>query len=288
MFGYVKTDMPNLYVKDTILYKAMYCGLCKGIGKCCGSKGRLVLNYDLTFLSVLLHNLSGLDVKIEKQRCIIHHIVKRPVAIPDDLTKKIGALNVILAYHKLNDDVLDDKKGRIKRSFFNSSYKKAKKFQPNLDKIVKEKYLQLIEYEKTHGDSIDASADPFGCMMQDVVRELLGDKVTEQVIELAYYLGKWIYLIDALDDFDKDKKKGSFNVFVNLYKDVLDKQTLVCDKESELIYVFGTIIDRIDGLSRDLKYNFNHDLTDNILRRGIKIQTKQIMENKKCKNTTKF
>ena len=148
--------------------------------------------------------------------------------------------------------------------------------------------MQLIEYEKTHGDSIDASADPFGCMMQDVVRELLGDKVTEQVIELAYYLGKWIYLIDALDDFDKDKKKGSFNVFVNLYKDVLDKQTLVCDKESELIYVFGTIIDRIDGLSRDLKYNFNHDLTDNILRRGIKIQTKQIMENKKCKNTTKF
>ncbi|MBO7344424.1 MAG: hypothetical protein J6U92_00600 [Clostridia bacterium] len=288
MFGYVKTDMPNLYVKDTILYKAMYCGLCKGIGKCCGSKGRLVLNYDLTFLSVLLHNLSGLDVKIEKQRCIIHHIVKRPVAIPDDLTKKIGALNVILAYHKLNDDVLDDKKGRIKRSFFNSSYKKAKKFQPNLDKIVKERYSQLIEYEKTHGDSIDASADPFGCMMQDVVRELLGDKVTEQVIELAYYLGKWIYLIDALDDFDKDKKKGSFNVFVNLYKDVLDKQTLVCDKESELIYVFGTIIDRIDGLSRDLKYNFNHDLTDNILRRGIKIQTKQIMENKKCKNTTKF
>ena len=288
MFGYVKTDMPNLYVKDTILYKAMYCGLCKGIGMCCGAKGRLVLNYDLTFLSVLLHNLSGLDVKIEKQRCIIHHIVKRPVAVPDELTKKIGALNVILAYHKLNDDVLDDKKGRIKRSFFNSSYKKAKKFQPNLDKIVKDRYSQLIEYEKTHGDSIDAAADPFGCMMQDVVRELLGEKLTEQVSELAYYLGKWIYLIDALDDFDKDKKKGSFNVFVNLYKDVLDKQTLVSDKESELIYVFGTIIDRIDGLSRDLKYNFNHDLTDNILRRGIKIQTKQIMENEKCKNTTKF
>ncbi len=288
MFGYVKTDMPNLYVKDTILYKAMYCGLCKGIGKRCGSKGRLTLNYDLAFLSVLLHNLLGVDVKIEKQRCIVHHVVKRPVAIPDELTEKIGALNVILAYHKLNDDVLDDKKGRIKRSFFKSSYKKAKKFQPNLDRIVKERYSQLIEYEKTGGDSIDASADPFGCMMQEVVRELLGDRITEQVDELAYYLGKWIYLIDALDDFDKDKKKGNFNVFVNLYKDVLDKETLVKDKETELIYVFGTIIDRIDALSLNLKYKFNHDLTDNILRRGIKIQTKQIMENKKCKNTTKF
>ena len=107
MFGYVKTDLPNMYVKDTVLYKAMYCGLCKGIGKVCGHKGRLVLNYDLTFLSVLAHNLADLDVKIEKQRCIIHHIRKRPVAIPDSLTERIAALNVILAHYKLNDDVVD-------------------------------------------------------------------------------------------------------------------------------------------------------------------------------------
>ena len=281
MFGYVKTDMPNLYVKDTVLYKAMYCGLCKGIGKCCGCKGRLVLNYDLAFLSVLVHNLSGVDVKIEKQRCIIHHIIKRPVAIPDKLTEKIGALNVILAYYKLNDDVLDNKKGRIKRLFFLSSYKRAKKLQPVLDEIVKKRYAQLVNYEKTGGDSIDISADSFGCMMQEIVCELLVDKATEQVKELAYYLGKWIYLIDALDDFDKDKKKGNFNVFVNLYKDILDKQTLIKEKESELIYVFGSIIDRIERLSLNLNYSFNHDLTDNILRRGIKVQTKQIMEKQK-------
>ena len=53
MFGYVKTDMPNMFVKDTVLYKAMYCGLCKGIGNVCGTKGRLLLNYDLAFLSLL-------------------------------------------------------------------------------------------------------------------------------------------------------------------------------------------------------------------------------------------
>ena len=65
MFGYVKTDLPNMYVKDVILYKAMYCGLCKGIGKTCGQKSRLLLNYDLTFLSVFAHNLLDVDVKIE-------------------------------------------------------------------------------------------------------------------------------------------------------------------------------------------------------------------------------
>jgi hypothetical protein len=119
MFGYVKTDFPNMYMKDNILYKAMYCGLCKGIGKSCGQKGRFLLSYDLTFLSLFLHNVLDKDVKVEKQRCIAHHILKRPVAVPDDLTERIGALNVILAYHKLNDDVLDNGKGRLKRSLFN-------------------------------------------------------------------------------------------------------------------------------------------------------------------------
>jgi hypothetical protein len=288
MFGYVKTDFPNLYVKDTVLYKATYCGLCKGIGACCGCKGRLTLNYDLTFLSVFLHNFLGIDFKIEKQSCIIHHIIKRPVAVPDALTKRIGALNVILAYHKLSDDVLDSNKGRLKRSFFKSSYRRAKKAEPILDEIVSKRYAELLDYEKTNGDSIDISADFFGLMMQDIVQELTQDKNNDVLRELSYFLGKWIYLIDALDDFEKDIKRKNFNVFVNLYGDIKDKKTLILEKGNELIYTFGFMLSKIEELSKQLKYNFNHDLLDNVLIRGLKVQTKQIMENEKCKNTIKY
>ncbi|MBE5733976.1 MAG: hypothetical protein E7347_02880 [Clostridiales bacterium] len=288
MFGYVKTDLPNMYVKDTVLYKAMYCGLCKAIGKTCGQKGRLVLNYDLTFLSLLLHNIADIDVKVEKQTCIIHHVRKRPVAVPDDLTLRIGALNVILAYHKLNDDVLDNGKGKVKRSFFNSSYKKALKAEPILDKIVAKRYNDLIKYEKTNGDSIDLSADPFGNMMCEITKELLGDKCTENVGQMAYLLGKWIYLIDALDDFDKDKKKKNFNVFVNLYPEFSTKESLVKEKGCEIVYVFGSLLSEIERLCKEIDYKFNHDLIDNILISGLKKQTKQILEGEKCKNTTKF
>ena len=288
MFGYVKTDFPNMYMKDVVLYKAMYCGLCKGIGKACGQKGRLVLNYDLTFLSLLAHNLLNKDVKIEKQTCIIHHIRKRPVAIPDELTERIGALNVILAYHKLNDDVLDSGKGRVSRAFFKSSYKKAKRKEPIFDKIVENRYAELVAYEKTNGDSIDRSADPFGKMMQEIMFELLGDKCTETVKSLAYDLGKWIYLIDALDDFDKDKKKGNFNVFINANPNIKDKESLLKEKSSELFFVFGMLLEAISTKAQQLDYKFNHDLIKNILTLGLKVQTKQIMENKKCKNTTKF
>ena len=129
MFGYIKADTPNMYVKDTVLYKAMYCGLCKGIGKTCGQRARFVLNYDLTFLSVLLHNITNQDVKIENQRCAIHRLKKRPIAVVDILNERIATLNVLLAYHKLNDDVIDNNKGRIKRSFFNKAYKRAKKLE---------------------------------------------------------------------------------------------------------------------------------------------------------------
>lgn len=288
MFGYVKTDLANMYVKDTILYKAMYCGLCKAIGKVSGQRGRLVLNYDLTFLSVLLHNLSDTDVKIEKQHCVIHTITKRPVAIPDKLTERIAALNVILARYKLNDDVLDNGKGRVKRAFFAKAYKKAKRKEPELDKIVKNRYAELIKYEKANSDSIDMVADPFGNMMVDVVNELLGDKCGENVKELAYNLGKWIYLIDAVDDFDKDKKKGNFNVFINVYPEINDKETLLKEKLKDILVVFAAVLTRINELAKTLEYRFNHDLIDNVLLRGLNVQTKNILENQKCKSTTKF
>ncbi len=288
MFGYLKTDLPYVYMKDTVLYKAMYCGLCKSIGKTCGQRARLVLNYDLTFLSLIAHNLLDKDVKIEKERCVIHHIRKRPIAKPTDLSERIGALNVILAYYKLLDGVIDKEGGKLKKAFLKKAYKKAKKLEPKLDEIVKRQYDELLKYEKTGGDSIDVSADSFGNMMKEISKELLGESATVIVERLFYAIGKWIYLIDALDDFDKDKKKKSFNVFVNMFKDACDKETLVKNHEKELSSVFGGVACEIAELSENLEYKFNADLIKNVLTRGIFAETKRIMENKKCKNTTKF
>lgn len=288
MFGYIKTDFPNLYMKDTVLYQAMYCGLCKAIGKTCGQRARLALNYDLTFLSVLLHNLHGVDVKVEKQHCIIHPIRKRPITLVDELTERIGCLNVILAYQKLNDDVIDNGKGRIERVFFTKAYKKAKKKEPEIDKIVKNRYSELLKLEKENCDSIDIVADPFGNMIQDIVAHILKDNATEEVKELAYYLGKWIYLIDALDDFNKDKKKKNFNVFINLFPNITDKEQLIREQKQELTIVFASVLNRLSELAGKMNYKFNHDLINNVLYRGLPLQTKKIMENEKCKNTSKF
>lgn len=288
MFGYVKTDFPNLFVKDTILYKASYCGLCKSIAIECGLRGRLLLNYDLTFLSVFAHNLAGKDIEIKRQHCVIHPLTKRPVAIPDDLSKRIASLTVILAYYKLSDDVIDNGSGRVKRGIFKKAYKKAKRKEPKFDVIVKESYKELLKYEKQNVDSIDMAADPFGTMMTNIVKELLGNLYTDEIETFAYNLGKWIYLIDAVDDFDKDKKKGNFNVFANTYGNISDKSTLLKEKKSDLEVIFGSILSSIYENAKSLSYKFNHDLTDNIIFKGLFEQTKQILEGRKCKNITKF
>lgn len=287
MFGYVKTDTPNMYVKDTVLYKAMYCGLCKGIGKTCGIKGRFVLNYDLTFLSVLVHNVLGEDVKIEKEHCILHTIRKRPIAQFDLVTGRIAALNVILAYYKVCDDVIDSKKGKITKSILSSSYKKALKIEPKLDEIVCKRYDELRKLESEGCSSIDIVSDCFANMIKDIMIELTGDKSTLQLLELSYNLGKWIYLIDALDDFDKDKKKNEYNVFINSYPEVNNKEELLDKYKQDVVCVFGNVLCEIEMLAKQIDYQFNHDLTDNVLLRGLKEQTKHVMENKKCKKTTK-
>ena len=276
MFGYIKTDVSNMYVKDTILYKSMYCGLCKGIGKSCGCRARLCLNYDLTFLSVLCHNLLNVDIKIEKQRCYIHWLKKRQVAIPDNLTIRIANLNVILAYNKVLDDILDNKKGKIKGLYFRKAYKKAKKNEPELNRIVEENYLSLIKKEKEHCDSFDIVSDCFGKMMKQIVCEIIGNK-DESVSSLAYSLGKWIYLIDAIDDYDKDIKNKDYNVFVINGNDIKTQKEYISKNISDLQLLFGTVISDITTNASRLDYKFNHDLIDNILLKGIMKQTKNIL-----------
>lgn len=281
MFGYVKTDIPNMYVKDTVLYKSVYCGLCKSIGKTCGGKCRFLLNYDLTFLSVFAHNVLDVDIEITKQRCVVHWFRKRPMAKIDELSCKIGALNVILAHYKLSDDILDSGKGKLKQKFFIKGYKKAKNKYPEFDKIVKDNFKILLDYESKNGDSIDIASDSFGVMMKDLSKEIFDKLYTEKIGALCYNLGKWIYLIDALDDFDKDLKKGEYNVFINAYKQICSKDMLLKEKASDLQFIFGSILSDIKQLSTEIDYKFNHDLIDNVLTRGLFVQTKKIMENKK-------
>ena len=289
MFGYVRPDLPYLYIKDEILYKAMYCGVCKGISGSCGQCARMGLSYDVAFLSVLLHNIAGIDVKIQKSHCLTHRVRKKPMAEVDELTKKFGAVNTELAYYKYTDDMEDGDGGKAKRLLFKKGFARAKKKYPSLEKTVRAFMQAQAQTEKAQTESLDRAADATANMLASVCDEILGENATEATHNLFYAVGKWIYLIDALDDYDKDKKKGAYNPFVVAFGEP-SKNSLICGKHGEEVrYAFHAIFfDIRENLSK-IQFHFNRDLSDNILIRGLPGATKRVMEGdcKACKNKKK-
>lgn len=280
MFGYVRYDLPNLYVKDVMLYKSLYCGLCKGIGASCGGAARLGLTYDVAFLSALLHNLTGTDIVVEKQHCVEHLFGKRPMAIADELTLELGALNTILCYYKLTDDIGDEGRGKARRLWLRRGFKRAKKGYPALVSLVEEYMRAQNAAEKSGADSPDRAADPSARMMQSLSRHFLKERANGASDELFYALGKWVYLIDALDDYDKDKKRGSYNPFVCAYN-AENKQKLIEEQGGEIGFLFDSLFYSMrEGLA-GVKFCFNRDLTDNVIMRGIPKETARVLKGEK-------
>ncbi len=282
MFGYVRADTPYLYIKDQNLYRAMYCGLCKGIAEVCGNGARMGLSYDVTFLSVLLHNIAGEDVKIEKSHCLTHCIRSRAMANVDELTRRLGALNTALVYYKYTDDIADGDRGRGKRLWFKKGFKRAQRKYPDLVKIVRENMRAQEETERANTASIDRAADATATMLKEFSTYALGEKASEHTEKLFYALGKWIYLIDALDDYDKDLKKGAYNPFVLTFNAPCKEGLTAGETGEEVAFVFDNIFCDIKESVEEISFRFNRDLTDNILFRGLPTVTRRIMQGKTC------
>lgn len=210
MFGYVTPDKPYLYIKDFTLYKSVYCGICKSL-KQYGTLPRVTTNYDSVFLSVVLHNYLNIDYNIKRQNCILHPLKKRNIAQPDELSKRIVSISVMLVYHKFTDDIIDGE-GLFKRILrfitVKRAYKKAKKLLPEADTVITEEYNRLRAFEKENCGSIDRVSDCFAMMMQRLCPLLLNESDAEME-RLFYSIGKWVYLIDAIDDLEKDKKRAT-------------------------------------------------------------------------------
>ena len=198
MFGYVRTDTPYLYIKDQTLYQALYCGVCKGIGKTCGQAARMGLSYDVTFLSALLHNLAGVDVRVEKQHCLTHCIRTKKMAVVDELSMQLGALNTALVYYKYTDDIADGDRGKGKRLWFASGFKKMKKQYPEIERIVRENLAKQETIEKQNVASIDRSADATATMLQEFSEYILKEKSTEYTQKLFYTNGLYAPFFKSL------------------------------------------------------------------------------------------
>lgn len=216
MFGYVKAYEPELKVKEQTLYRAIYCGLCRTMGKCTGICSRCTLSYDITFLAIVRFALTAEAPEIKKSRCLVHPFVRRPTVKPCQTLRFCSYASALLTYGKVSDDI-NDEKGRKKisallaRAFLKPAYNRSKKRYPQLGDEISQclSALSVLENEKRH--SLDEASALSGKMMASLFSYDL-DGVPKIIAEaIGKNLGKWLYIIDAVDDYTEDLKKGRYN-----------------------------------------------------------------------------
>ena len=277
MFGYIQPDAPYLFKKDETLYKALYCGLCKSIGTGCGQRARTALTYDMAFMSALVHNIRHEDVKINRAHCVLHCIRKRPIAAVDDITVMLGCINTALAYYKLLDDKADGDRKGILRHLYKKGLKRAAKKHKRAVEIIESGMRAQSEVEKAGCSIIEMAAEPSAVMMKELSVYALGEYSNEETEALFYDIGKWVYLIDALDDYDKDVKKHRYNVLYKAFGAV-SKQQAVEENREELTFLFDSLFADMRMRIGAIDFGFNRDLTDNIILRGIPIKTRTVLK----------
>lgn len=214
MFGYVRPADGHLTAEDKSRFQAAYCGLCRSLGRRYGLAARMILNYDLAFLAMLLSREP--ECLTAHCRCPAHPIRGCDALEGQDAFDTAADLSVILTWWQLKDGVAD-------HGFFRGlpyhaallllrrAYRKARARRPGFDACTQAHLEELARLEAGQCPSIDRAADAFAALLARASEEE-ADPVRRRVLrQLLYHLGRWVYLVDAADDLRADIKSGGYN-----------------------------------------------------------------------------
>ena len=269
----------ELKVKEYNMFKAYYCGLCFALKENFGNIPRLTLSYDVTFLCLLLSSLFDETEKISPKKCISNPLKSRPVCVNNEIFDYCSAINVILTHYKLKDDLAD---GFSVKSFFLSplflaSSKKAKKLYEDIFSSIGDKLEALSELEGSKCGDIDKVSDVFAGLLGEIFSYFDGlSSDTKRILQnIGYSLGRFIYILDAYDDLDEDKKKNRYNPFIFSACHITPREL-----KQSLMYTLSDISLSYELL--DIKKNKN--ILDNIIYMGLTDSLDKVFSKKQKEN----
>lgn len=281
LFGYIKPLAPELKVREYELYKAAYCGLCVSMGKNISYASRLTLNYDMVFLVLVRILLKDEEVKIKPFRCKLKPYKKRALMISDETMRYSASVAALLAYYKCIDNINDTKNifkrmlYRLYFPFLSHARKKAEKLYAGLDEAVRTPLDLLAEREADPESTLDSLSSASGEILANISSFGIDDVGKAAVANvIGQNAGRWLYIIDALDDYDKDIKNGEYNIFSKLYK---NKSELVADKENLLVSL-DLSLNEIDKAMMFLDGKTVKPIVENITRLGFSSIQKKVVE----------
>lgn len=214
MFGYIVFNQDELKFREFKLYRSYYCGLCSVLHKNYGRAGQLTLSYDTTFLALLLSSLYEPEDAQQLVRCIVHPLSKHPTRV-NPCVEYAADINVLLSYYSCRDD-WSDEHSALKlalASLLSGGRKKICASYPEKAEVIRTQLSLLSDAEKENSADIDRVSGYFGTLMSEVFA-MRQDEWENTLRRMGFYLGKFIYILDAYDDLEKDRKKNVYNPFL--------------------------------------------------------------------------
>lgn len=194
-----------------------------------------MLSYDMTFMALVRLALEEVKPTVGRGRCIAHPFRRRPMVKPprgsreQEIFSLCACATVLLSYHKLCDDIADERGMRRLRAVLVKPLiaplrRRAVKRFGSLEAVIRQRLAELSALEKSDGTSMDAPAEIFGKLLADVLSYGLEGAAKRIAAEIGFHIGKWVYLVDAADDHEEDVRKGRYNPLTRAYGEKLDSQ----------------------------------------------------------------
>ena len=220
MFGYVKPWLPELRVREEATYRALYCGLCRTMKKTVGRLSTLSLSYDFVFFLICRLRLAGQTPISVPRRCIAHPFRRRPSADAGEIGALAARISALLTYDQLRDDLRDHGakkrlRARLLLPIFSSARRRAK--LPDLDAEFRRFLDELDSLERAGDPSADKAAETFGKLLGCAFAYGLSGDGARILFEIGRHVGRFVYLADAAEDYEDDKKRGNYNPLVAFY-----------------------------------------------------------------------
>lgn len=218
MFGYVRAYKPDMRVREYEVYKAVYCTLCRQLGRAYGPFARMTLSYDFTFLALLHLSLQEDCTGFERRRCAFNPLKKCNYCKRTGTSMDFAAAAaMIMLYYKIQDNIQDSGFWRslgyrLLRPLFSRAKKKAAKLYPQVEALTAKYIADQAALERAGCKSLDQAAEPTAAALSALCVFCGRSETDKRVLErMGYCIGKWVYLLDAAADLEEDLRAGSYN-----------------------------------------------------------------------------
>lgn len=288
MLGYIVPDKAELKVREYEIYKGYYCGVCKRIGSAYGQLPRMLLSYDAAFLALMLAAVDDAPDAPAQEHCVMHHLKYQTIIRNPAISFAADAM-LILARYKLQDDADDENRLPAKAglTLLRKTNRDLDRKYPALSGSIRQQLADLSHLEADHCSSLDLAAESSAKIMELVLSEgtasLYPDRphLHETFAKIGYHVGKWVYLIDAADDIEKDLEEGTYNPL--LYRFGYDgeretPQSFRARIDEMLRFNLFQYLAVIGECAAALDLKKNSGIIDNIIYFGLNRRTEEVLK----------